>query len=126
MKNRLWIVGIISPIVWLSACVSVEPTPSQIPDYYYGSKPSDNEAVETVKKYMSTRLFDPYSAVYECGSPRKARASRGGQTDYGYAISCTINAKNRFGGYVGVQPYNFLLRTGRVILDGWARVEYLD
>lgn len=110
----------------LSACGLIEPRPSDIQTAHFGSSPNRDEALEIIKVHMSQRLFDPYSAVYECGYPRKAWANLLGNIRYGYAVSCSINAKNRFGAYVGAQPYNFIVNSGAVVLDGWARVVYLD
>lgn len=125
MRRRLCLISSFL-FLFLSACGLVEPKPTEIQTAYYGSRPSRDDAVALVKTHMSKRLFDPYSAVYECGDPRKAWANLLGKLYYGYAMTCNINAKNRFGAYVGSQPYNFMINSGAVILDGWARAEYLE
>ncbi len=126
MRRHLRLIGTLFVFLFFSACGLVEPKPTDIQAAYFGSRPSREEAVALVKAHMSKKLFDPYSAVYECDEPRKAWANLLGKLYYGYAITCNINAKNRFGAYVGSEPNNFMINTGAVILDGWARAAYLE
>ncbi len=102
----------------MSACASPIPNREQVRSAEYGEKPSYETALALVKQYMTSRLIDPYSAVYTCAQPIKAWASTsrlindklGGRVHYGYVMPCEINAKNRLGGYVGSQSYNFMIR----------------
>jgi hypothetical protein len=34
---------------------------------------------------------------------------------YGWAVCGTVNAKNRYGGYVGAQPFFVLIRDNQVV-----------
>lgn len=104
----------------LSACAT-PPTADAIRSADYGNRPHPELMPYAVKNYMSKFLFDPYSAVYNCSTPRKAWVIAGvsgdrqnvntGETYYGYFSTCTINAKNRFGGYTGAQEYDFLIHS---------------
>jgi len=62
----------------------------------------------------SMDFLDPYSAVVNCQTPRKGWYGRSGwgsieQYYYGWMASCTYNAKNRMGGYVGEKKGVFLI-----------------
>lgn len=69
----------------------------------FGSFPSDYAV--RIKAYYEATLFDPYSAHYDTGTPYKAAVHRdwihGGGWIYGYAVDTSVNAKNRYGAYVG-------------------------
>jgi hypothetical protein len=104
----------------------VRPKQDQIQSAYYGEKPSREAALLIVKNYMSNILIDPYSATYDCDTPRKAWANHVGRIYYGYVVFCDINAKNRFGGYVGSELSGFLLNSGKVVLDRWANIGYVS
>lgn len=104
----------------LTACASrIIPTKSEAQKADYGTEPTFDQAQKIVKKYMESRLLDPESATYKCLPPAKGWASAtklehaelGGKVHYGYIIPCTINAKNRFGGYVGAKNYGFMIQT---------------
>jgi len=110
----------------LAACGLIRPKPADILAAEFGPKPTQEEVLSSVKAHMSRLLFDPYSAVYECGTARKAWVNLVGKIHYGWAAFCEINAKNRFGGYVGARPYGFMINYGRVTLDGWANLEFVD
>jgi len=76
----------------------------------YWQKPTKNEAMEKINEYLKTHLIDPYSAIVECSEPTEEAwiwAGVGYETQYGYLVICQVNAKNRFGGYVGAKNYIF-------------------
>lgn len=100
----------------LASCVSA-PTAEQMQNADYGNYPDNYETI--IKSYMSRLLKDPVSATYDCGSANKGWAGGGlsGPIQYGYGVSCYINAKNSFGGYVGAKKYNFLIRNGQVVYN---------
>lgn len=111
---------IVAMTVLLTACAGAPiPKKAEVEAADYGSKPSSEYAQELVKQYMADRLLDPYSATYNCMEPLRAWASAsiivhadlGGRIHYGYLLHCSINAKNRFGAYVGAKGYNFMIRT---------------
>ena len=93
-------------------------TPAQLASADYGMYPENYE--QLVRDHFQHILFDPYSAQYEFEAPitgytRKALILGGGPDKYGYIVTVYINAKNRFGGYVGSRKYQFLIKNGRII-----------
>ena len=112
-KNLLFFLLLTFPFTVLSC--HVRPTPDQIYGADYGPHPSDYEAI--IKEYYSSYLFDPYSAVYTFRMPTKAWRSQFSQVQYGWAVCGTINAKNRFGGYVGAKPFYVMIHYGKVIIQ---------
>lgn len=105
----------------LAGCLTANPPkPEEVSAAEYGTKPSTTEMVSAVKNYMSKRLIDPYSAVYECSTPSKSWVIGGSgsegnvefnRTYFGYFSNCTINAKNKLGGYTGSKEYYFMIYT---------------
>ena len=59
---------------------------------------------------ISKTLIDPYSAVIKCGVPVKGWLNSAFKNYFGYMMGCTVNAKNRFGGYVGEKEVYFWIR----------------
>jgi hypothetical protein len=117
MKRCLNIVLMFVSIFLFSACASL-PKPGVVKSANYGEKPSVDFMVSAAQKHMSKFLIDPYSAVYSFSPPVKSWAIGGsgsegnvqmGKTYFGYSSVCTINAKNRFGGYTGNQEYLFMI-----------------
>lgn len=102
------------------------PTPQQIATANYGSFPSSYQ--EIIKTFMHDGLFDPYSAMYEkwSGPSKGYFYSVGGQW-FGYRVCVNINAKNKFGAYVGASRHYFLLNNGKVTVyrDGSGSSSYL-
>ena len=102
----------------LTACASA-PTPQQQLAADYGEPIEQPEAERLAKAYLSQRLKDPQSAIFECGTADKgyieAAPLVGQKMQFGYLISCTVNAKNSFGGYTGAKPYQFLIRNGQIV-----------
>jgi hypothetical protein len=101
-----------------SACTPLAPKPDEIRSADYGQMPPQEAVTPLVQTYMSQLLFDPYSAVYACGAPLKAWVNWYSSLYYGYVVWCNINAKNRFGGYVGAQRQGFLIKDHSVLLHG--------
>ena len=89
-------------------------TPEQLTGADYGVYPTDYQDV--IKRYMNDFLIDPYSARYEfLKGPTRAWHDDFGDIRFGYAVCAGINAKNRFGGYVGMKPFFFMLHNGVVV-----------
>jgi len=109
MKERIFVYCTFVIII-LTAC-AIRPTPEQMASADYGSYPDNYEDI--IRNHYSKTLFDPYSAVYTFGRPQRAWNGLGG-TIFGWAVCGTINAKNRFGGYVGAKPFFALIRYGKV------------
>lgn len=77
--------------------------------------PANYEA--QIKQHFARTLKDPYSAVYEISPPRPGRVWAGllfGGYREGYVVYMTLNAKNSYGGYVGVTPHWILFKNGQI------------
>ena len=111
---QLKLVVMIFVISSLAACVA-RPTQQQIESADYGTYPQDYEDI--IKTYMGNVLFDPYSAIYSnwSGPSKGYSGDRFTQVAYGYRVCVDINAKNRMGGYVGVQKHYFLIHNRQII-----------
>ena len=94
-------------------CASA-PTAEDIKSADYGPHPDNYEQI--IKDYFSTKLFDPYTAKYTFTNPRKGYNRLGG-LKYGWYVCGTVNAKNRFGGYVGAKPFYVLIHYGIVVKE---------
>jgi len=118
IMKKWMIVGIcilgIGLLGFLEGCATA-PTPEQLANADYGTYPANYE--EIVKSYFSPKLFDPYSAQYRFiqtpyqGWLSSSKFSRG---TFGYIVKVGVNAKNRFGGYVGEKVYTILIKNGVV------------
>jgi hypothetical protein len=80
----------------------------------YGPYPTNYK--EVVTKWLQTQLVDPASARIEWkDEPKPADLGSKGEHLYGYLITFTVNARNRFGTYTGKQAHGALIRNGEVI-----------
>lgn len=79
----------------------------------YPVMPTQQEADDQIRTYLSTVLKDPDSLKLECQSIQKgwARQFRDRAAEFGWVIPCTVNAKNSYGGYTGAKSYIFLFST---------------
>jgi hypothetical protein len=100
--------------VALAGCLSVEPAPPELLTTSIGPPPADYET--QIRDYFRSSLFDPYSAVYETRKPVRGwgRADDGVMRVF-WAVCGTVNAKNRFGGYVGQRPFLAMFNQARII-----------
>jgi len=83
--------------------------------------PYPNDYKSLIDSYLKTQLSDPFSAVVEVTRKPRLTAFHPNQTllgkGAGYAnwvVCLSINAKNRFGAYVGFQPYMIFIRNGKI------------
>ena len=107
----LMIVGIFGI---LSGCATTpRPTAEQINMANCGPLPSNHEVA--IKMIIDPHLFDPYSAVYTFSKPEKAWNNMAGDSIYGWRVCGTINAKNRFGGYIGSAPFYAFFNNDKVV-----------
>ena len=68
-----------------------------------------------IKSYWERVLYDPNSAIYRFGTPKKSYSTRlGGGIAYGWLIPFELNAKNQFGGYTGAKVYEAFFYEGRL------------
>ena len=106
----------------LTGCAPVEITPQDMVGADYGPPITQVEAERLAKAYLDGTLKDPYSAVMACepvspGIVKHGPASASGtKIIAGNLMNCTVNAKNAYGGYIGATPYNFLFRSGRLVI----------
>ena len=108
-------------ILAFHGCATV-PTNEELANKDYGRYPENYQ--EIVKRYFSGQLSDPYSAQYRWIKPPyqgyfiEHTNLLTGQPDkfsFGYLVHVGINAKNRFGGYIGEKEYVVLIRNDIVI-----------
>ncbi len=110
IKLLLTIIG----IAVLTGCASVSSKELAAADF--GPYPTEHENI--IKNYAARTLKDPYSAVYQFGTPRKGVAqdgiALGGKKHFGWIVPVTINAKNDFGAYTGERSHYFFIAEGQV------------
>ncbi|MCP3735834.1 hypothetical protein M9979_13215 [Sphingomonas sp. RP10(2022)] len=75
----------------------------------FAPRPTKDQALALVQAYVAANFFDPDAAKIKCGDPGPAAWVKPmlGRRRYGYFVQCSINGKNRFGGYVGFQTFTF-------------------
>ena len=110
----------------VTACGTVKPDIAQVQSANFGPAPSNEAILAAVRAQEASRLKDPYSALYECRAPRRAWTNVFGKITYGWAVACTVNAKNSFGAYVGVQPRGYLFQGDVIVQDAWANIGFVD
>ena len=88
----------------LSGCASSggQPTAEQLANNTFAECPSDYQ--QMIKQRLSANLIAPSSVMFRFSRPEKYVNS--GQ--YGHVVSVGVNAKNRFGGYIGEQLHEFM------------------
>ena len=117
LSRVLFSVGVIA---LLSSCATVAaPTSEEVASADYGQPIAQADAEALAKSVLSTRLKDPYSAVFVCEPLQKGWRNdtifQKYQKHYGYVLKCMINAKNSFGAYIGAKPYEFVINNGTVV-----------
>jgi hypothetical protein len=93
------------------------PSPEELRAADYGPSPTNYQ--EAIRTHYAQWLFDPYSAVYTFGTPGTGWVRPGPTASpvYGWRVCGTVNAKNRFGGYVGARPFVIVIRHDQVATD---------
>ena len=87
----------------VTACAGgTRPTPEQLANENFAECPANYQ--EIIQNQIGSRLFDPYSAMYRFSKPEKY--VYGGE--FGHFIVVGVNAKNRYGGYVGEDIMHFM------------------
>lgn len=83
----------------------------------FGEKPPENHW-QITEEMLSQSLIDPESArftnyhdPFTCAFPEKAFSPT---PILGWCTKISVNAKNRFGGYVGARPYEIHWKDGRI------------
>ena len=126
MNKTIYAAYAIAAATLLTGCGTITPKAVDLQTAYYGPAPSQAAILTNVKAWIEPKLKDPMSAVYDCGNPRRAWTNVFGKLTYGWAVNCTVNAKNSFGGYVGAKPYGFLFQGDRIVQDAWANIGYVE
>jgi hypothetical protein len=119
MKPFKAIYTIISIIVVIALTGCATPIPPEVIAHAnYGAPPPKNYR-EMIKKEFSHTLIDPTSPLYEFSRPVKGYTRQSPmfntQQVFGWQVCGTVNAKNRFGGYVGAVPFFVLFKNGVII-----------
>lgn len=101
-------------ILFISIIITACGTPvtqTQIQQATFVEPPSESEADQQIRDYLSNILIDPQSLLLTCSKPLWkgwARKHTGAQPYFGHILICKVNSKNKFGGYAGPQPYVFV------------------
>lgn len=77
----------------------------------YGEQPDRDEALTSIAEYTRRTLIDPDSMKLRCDQTFLrgwARKYAGSPPNFGWTLTCYVNAKNRFGGYTGEQHHLFV------------------
>jgi hypothetical protein len=109
----------------LLAASNVEAKPTKQPQMGandFGAYPSNYR--ELVDDWLKTFLKDPYSVRdLTVKAPEQGWIKQGwlagGKKFNGYLVVVTLNSKNGFGAYTGVQTYNLLIQNGHVVAHQW-------
>lgn len=92
------------------------PTPEQIKNADYGTQPENYKEITT--EFISSRLIDPYSAVFsDWRGPSGGWFRNYNNLLFGYRVCVSVNAKNRMGGYIGRKSFYVLIKNGQVIAE---------
>jgi hypothetical protein len=119
MKHSAQLILLVTVSAYLTGCAAmIAPSAAQLAVADYGTYPTNYEDI--VKTYLHNTLLDPNSVQdLNVDTPTQYYIQEppimGGHTLYGYMVSYSLNAKNSFGGYVGVQKHFILIRDGQII-----------
>lgn len=112
----------------------IKPTNIELETASYGERPNQHKKI--IENYIKSTLIDPDSAKFtNYSTPKKDWLSDnniGGKTYLGWLVCVDVNAKNRYGGYVGRKFYTFIFRgskivysqneaTNKTVADGWKK-----
>jgi len=107
------------PLLFFIGC-SFGPSPEELASAYYGEYP---ENYEQVIRDFATRIAvdpDPNSVHLKFEEPVKGYMQNQNdpfsKREFGWLVKTQINAKNRYGGYAGDRPWEFLIRDGQILL----------
>lgn len=112
MKKFVLALLTLTAFVFLGCATAPPPTREQLANADYGDPPSNHE--ELIKSFLSASLIDPYSAMYTFDHPVKGWTKAAGEA-YGWVVCGSLNAKNRFGGYVGAKPFYVMIKNNKII-----------
>lgn len=116
------LMALFATLLLLAACgnpLQGGPTHQEFANADFGPAPSDHR--ELTQQHFNKTLFDPFSAKFEFGDLEKAWYGPTGailvsrNINYGWRSLVRINAKNRFGAYVGWNAYYVYFRGDSVV-----------
>ena len=101
----------------LSGCATTV-TREQWQSADYGEKLDNSVYLAYIQKSVQNSLIDPDSLRMSCADARKGWATNiNERAQFGWIVYCEVNAKNRFGGYVGAKPYIYLFKGDKVLVS---------
>ena len=101
---------------YLSACSLTVPR-ENMQKAYYGPSLTGSEVIEKASLYFQQILLDPDSMKLDCSQDVRRGWARDNMFDeptFGYLARCSVNAKNRFGGYTGKKDYAIVVNGSNV------------
>lgn len=109
MKTTIKLTAVLLIAFYLMSCASTKKlTAQELATGDFGPYPANYQ--EMIQDYFSTKLYDPYSAVYYFWEPKKHKDGHG----YGWKVEMEVNAKNRMGGYTGRERYHFMINADKI------------
>jgi hypothetical protein len=112
---------LIAAICGLSAIGCVQPaTEAEIAAADYGPEPTQEQAEHAIRLWMRHYLKDPgsvtdFEAKWQGSGYLRQAPLAGGATFWGWRYEASWNAKNSYGGYVGITSHAFVIKNGYVI-----------
>lgn len=97
-------------VLFLTACAGTQIKPEDIRNANFESRPTQAEAETKIRAHLETVLIDPDSLRLSCNAPRKGwgRDNMFDKPIFGYLVVCSVNAKNRLGGYTGAKRHSYM------------------
>lgn len=121
--------GVAFIVFFLAGCVAaIRPTPEQLAAATYDAAPDPSAYEKAISDWAQINLKDPYSMklFIESRATQKGYLPVCVSNDaplctrrmfyFGHILSASINAKNTYGGYTGLQRYYFVFRGNDVFV----------
>jgi len=123
-KKMMKYLGTLIAMIALSGCQSLspDPSPAQMAAGDFGKKPANIE--QLLRRSFERNLYDPASVTqFVVSEPVKCGKKKGlGTPVFGWCSFYEYNAKNRLGGYVGLQGHTVMVLNERIIYQDGAFV----
>ena len=116
MKKLIAFAVAAAVVASMSGCATyMNPTMSDVSQANYGPPVERDLAMRQAHAAMDVVLKDPESARWACADDVQTSwvhdlFTPKSSTFYGWGLSCSINAKNSYGGYTGAHDYQFFFR----------------
>jgi hypothetical protein len=102
MRGKDMAIGLTILLLTGCATTSGRPTAEQLANNTFAECPNDYQ--QMIKQRLSADLIDPSNVWFRFSRPEKYVY----RAQYGHVVSVGVNAKNRFGGYIGEQLHEFM------------------